>query len=500
MRFVNAECDVLIAGGGAGGCAAAMAVASQGRRAIIVEPTRWIGGQLTSQMVPPDEHPWIEEFGCTRLYRMYRNLVREKCMIRGLTGEALSRSHLNPGGGWVSRLCHEPAMGVEVLEQMMRLGRDRGLIEVWLESTISSINLDHRMAVVGDRQIRFGIVLDATETGDLLPMTGIDWVIGAESRTEFGEPHAIDGPAEPEAIQGITWCAALGWDEHGDHTIEKPSSYDFWRSYEPPYWTGPLFSETFPNVRTGDPQTLPLMGDFSWFTYRQIVDPAIWRDRIEEPVTCLNWPQNDLMTTPFPNDLSALEKSRELTLCLIYWMQTERGWRGLRLRPDVAGTKDGLAMAPYIRESRRIKGLATLTELDVAADCNEDRKKMAEIPDSVGIGAYRIDLHPRTNGRPTIDISALPFQIPIGCLVPRSGDLIAAAKNISVTHVANGCTRLHPVEWNIGETAGHLACLCLEKGLKPQHIQRNPDTVRQLQDKLCSEGIELSWPDEVHPL
>ncbi|HMV49172.1 MAG TPA: FAD-dependent oxidoreductase, partial [Blastocatellia bacterium] len=61
--------DVLIVGGGVGGCAAALAVARAGRQVILTEESDWIGGQLTSQAVPPDEHGWIERFGCTASYR-----------------------------------------------------------------------------------------------------------------------------------------------------------------------------------------------------------------------------------------------------------------------------------------------------------------------------------------------------------------------------------------------------------------------------------------------
>src|SRR5437764_9102578 len=69
--------DVVIIGGGVGGCAAALAAARAGARVILTEETDWIGGQLTSQAVPPDEHPWIESFGCTRLYRRFRDGVRD---------------------------------------------------------------------------------------------------------------------------------------------------------------------------------------------------------------------------------------------------------------------------------------------------------------------------------------------------------------------------------------------------------------------------------------
>jgi NADPH-dependent 2,4-dienoyl-CoA reductase/sulfur reductase-like enzyme len=59
-----------------GGFAAALAAASMGKRVVVVEETDWLGGQLTSQGVPPDEHPWIEQFGCTRSYRRFREGVR----------------------------------------------------------------------------------------------------------------------------------------------------------------------------------------------------------------------------------------------------------------------------------------------------------------------------------------------------------------------------------------------------------------------------------------
>src|SRR6266446_3630344 len=76
-RIRELRADLAIIGGGCGGCAAALAAARAGRTVILTEETDWIGGQLTQQAVPPDEHLWIESFGCTRLYRRFRALCRE---------------------------------------------------------------------------------------------------------------------------------------------------------------------------------------------------------------------------------------------------------------------------------------------------------------------------------------------------------------------------------------------------------------------------------------
>jgi NADPH-dependent 2,4-dienoyl-CoA reductase/sulfur reductase-like enzyme len=59
-KTAGLRCDVAVIGGGTGGVAAALAAARNGMRVVLTEETHWVGGQLTSQAVPPDEHAWIE--------------------------------------------------------------------------------------------------------------------------------------------------------------------------------------------------------------------------------------------------------------------------------------------------------------------------------------------------------------------------------------------------------------------------------------------------------
>src|SRR5947209_14363720 len=125
--------DIVIIGGGCGGCAAAVAAARAGCRVVLTEETDWIGGQLTAQAVPPDEHPWIESFGCTRLYRRFRDGVRAYYRRHyPLTAEARAVPYLNPGNGSVSKLCHEPRVALAVLHELLARyvsgGRGRGLL------------------------------------------------------------------------------------------------------------------------------------------------------------------------------------------------------------------------------------------------------------------------------------------------------------------------------------------------------------------------------------
>ena len=111
-------------------------------------------------------------------------------------------------------------------------------------------------------------------------------------------------------------------------------------------------------------------------------------------------------------------------------------------------------------------------------------------------GMYRIDLHPSTGGDNYIDVASCPFEIPLGALVPqRIENLLPAGKNIGTTHITNGCYRLHPVEWNIGEAAGALAAFCLDRGATPRAVRNTPALLAEYQSRLVADGVELSWPE-----
>src|ERR1044071_707469 len=107
------ETDVLVIGGGLGGGAAALAALRAGRWVVMTEEYGWLGGQLTSQAVPPDEHTWVEQFGVTASYRALRDGIRDYYRRHyPLTPAARAWRELNPGAGNVSRLCHEPRVAV----------------------------------------------------------------------------------------------------------------------------------------------------------------------------------------------------------------------------------------------------------------------------------------------------------------------------------------------------------------------------------------------------
>jgi hypothetical protein len=530
--------DLVIVGGGLGGCAAALAACRAGLSVVMTEETEWVGGQVTSQAVPPDEHPWIEEHGCTASYRRYREAVRAYYRAHyPLTATARADPRLNPGSGAVSSLCHEPRVSLAVLTAMLQPHLSSRRLRVLTEHAPVSADVDGdrvRAVTVEDRRAGGRVVLtapwfvDATELGDLLPLAGVEHVVGAESQGQTGEAHAPERP-RPEAQQAFTCCFAVDHVPGADHTIPRPAEYGLWRDYVPelePPWPGPLLAWHMSHPVTLQPRTLafdptgPVTEGLNLFDYRRILDPGhfvpgTW----ESGVSLVNWPQNDYWLDPLVGPGArrerAVSRSRQLSLSLLYWMQTEAprpdggtGWKGLRLRADIVGTGDGLARAPYVRESRRILAEVTVVEEHVSTEArmlatglSRDEVTAAPFEDSVGVGAYRIDLHPSTAGDNYLDLSSLPFQIPLGALLPRRVEnLLPACKNIGTTHITNGCYRLHPVEWNVGEAAGELVAYCQETGEPPRQVHRDARRRAAFQDRLLRRGFELEWPAGVHPL
>ncbi|HXN21811.1 MAG TPA: FAD-dependent oxidoreductase [Candidatus Dormibacteraeota bacterium] len=525
------QTDVLIAGGGIGGCAAAISVVEAGFKALLAEASDWIGGQFTSQAVPPDEHGWIEHFGCTRSYRAFREQVRDYYRkFYPLTPEARDECFLNPGNGWVSPLCFEPRVAVAVLESTLQPYVNRGALTILREHRPIAVEMKAttRLRAITFRSLRNGAeqtiaanyFLDATELGDVLPLANAEFVTGSESDLQTGEPHG-SREMKPANSQAFSVCFAIEHIPHANHIIERPSRYEFWRSYRPatrPAWPGPLLSWRAPNPRTleavqysFDPHGENGQAFSGLWAYRRILDKKQFVAGAYESDICLvNWPMNDyllgdLLSVSADDSGRHIEGARQLSLSLLYWLQTEaprpdggRGWPGLRLNSGVLGSPDGLAKQPYIRESRRIKAEFTVCEQHVAATMHPLGNRAEQFTDSVGIGAYRIDLHPTVGGDNYTDVPALPFQIPLGSMIPaRLDNLLPAAKNIGTTHITNGCYRLHPVEWNIGEVAGALSAYCLERNVCPRAVYKDSSLRREFQNKLVKRGVELEWPDHL---
>jgi hypothetical protein len=528
--------DVLIVGGGCGGVAAALAVTRAGRTCIIAEPTRWLGGQLTSQAVPPDEHRWIEEpWGCNRSYGDFRRRVRDWYRQYGnLTQDAARQDRLNPGDGWVSRLCFDPRVGVAVIDDLLAPHVAAGRIHLLYQARPVAADVDGKCVKamtfeVADTTttIEASYFLDASDFGDVYPLVGCDFMLGAEASDVFGELHGrddLENATDSTDQQALTWCFAIEHRPGEDHTINRPDQYANWRDFVPaltPPWPGRLFSWQIDDA--DDPKTLAMIpppdgpeGDeLELWRYRRIVaahhhtggrdDVCLWNtvqtDYFRQPAVL---PGDD----PYAGRDACMAATRQMSRCFLYWLQTEaprhddgHGHPGLRLCGEPLGTDDGLAMACYVREGRRLAAETVVTEAHVGVEQRGDTRGHV-FADAVAIGHYMIDLHPTAAGRNSVYVEAAPYTIPLRSLLPRDGgagsaNVLAAGKSLGVSHVANGCTRLHPTEWAVGEAAGALAAWCLEHDRTPHGVSGSRSDFAAFRDQLVQAGAAVSWPDDL---
>lgn len=510
--------QAVVVGGSLGGIMAAYALSKEGIKTALIEQYSWIGGQLTSQGVPSDEHDFIETTGATETYRAFREQTRAYYRNHpDIIDELKDKKIFNPGNGWVSKNASDPRLSLKLLNDLLKPYTDSGILDIYLDTkTLGADKMDDVVTQILIEQnhiktiIEADYFLDATDTGELLPLTETAYVTGAESFDETKEPHAPK-VGNPFDMQPITWIAAIAYDPNNETIIDKPVMYDDYKSYIMPFKESVL-SWYAAGLEQGSKRQFSLFAHAPFdhtpamFTYRQVIEKNHFKSGVDYSVTLLNWPQNDYFFGNIFEDQNALFhqfKAKQLTLSLIYWLQTEAlrddglgyGYKEIKLVPEVLGTKDGLAMAPYIRESRRIKALYTIKEQDIS---KKYAKQAPDFRDSIGIGHYHIDLHMTTKTKTYFFDETYPFQIPLGALIPiETKNLIAACKNIGTTHVTNGCYRLHPVEWNIGESAGYLVAYCLNHHVSPKAVYEQDELLKAYQQHLVSQGISLKWPAHI---
>ncbi|HEY9833768.1 MAG TPA: FAD-dependent oxidoreductase [Stenomitos sp.] len=460
--------DVLVVGGGTGGTAAAIQSARRGIRTILVSESPWLGGMLTSAGVSAPDGNELAAFQT------------------GLWGAFLQELWHRQAGGldysWVSMFSYDPRIGAKIfadwVEQLPNLK--------WIAGQTPLEVLQQSNCMTGvrfaDFTIHAKITLDGTELGDLLALAEVPHRWGWELRTHFGEPSAPISPNELTQrypVQAPTWVVILKDFGTAEDAPEIPI---------PPHYNPELFAGAWDNY-----------GAQMFMNY----------GRLPGGLFMINWP---IHGNDYGEGVGRLVKSPEQrqqflqealwhTQGFAHFIQTQLGRRyGLadHIFPHSLMGGGAYALHPYYRESRRLQGLVTVLEQDILPIAGG---QVAALPldetdraiTSIAVGNYPNDHHyPGVNfplkpksirwgGRWT----GTPFTIPYGSLVPTLTDgLLACDKNISVSHIANGATRLQPVVMNLGQAAGMAASLCIERGCQPRDLP-----VRCLQEALLQDSV-----------
>ncbi len=477
--------DILIIGGTTSGTAAAIQAARQNKaiNVILISEFEWLGGMLTSAGVAAPDGNEL------------------RAWQTGLWGAFLEElTQHQPGGlnnAWVSLFTYEPRIGAEIFAKWVNALPNLTWIPNQTAQSVQRSATNITGVTTQNYAITAKITIDATELGDLLALGNIPHRWGWELQTEFNEPSA---PTEYQdwmhryPIQVPTWVIIL--QDYGEDNIAplipKPENFDFtcfegaWENYG---------GEKFLNYGR-------LPGD------RFMINWPIHGNDYGEGI-------HGIIGTEADRTAYHLEAQR-YSLAFAYWIQEKLGKR-YGLAENVFPTSPdrlspSLALHPYHRESRRLKGLTTVREQDLLPA----GQATAPLPFSISaMGCDQVDLcctvivignYPNDHHYPSGDIplapksipwggrwTGTPFSIPFTALIPAQLDgFLSCEKNISITHMANGATRLQPVVLNLGQAAGMAAALCIQQNLEPRHLP-----VRHLQNALLTDPIA---PAAVIPL
>jgi FAD dependent oxidoreductase len=473
---ITLDTEVLVVGGGTGGTAAAIQAARRGAQTILVSEFDWLGGMLTSAGVAAPDGNELEAWQT------------------GIWGDFLAAlAQRQPGGldhGWVSFFTYEPRIGAAIFADWVKALPNLRWIAG--QTPIAVMRSGDRVTGVEfpDYRIQAQITLDGTELGDLLALGNIPHRWGWELRSAFDEPSAppvLNDLTAQYPVQAPTWVVIL---------------QDFGAGIEAPAIPAP------PHY---DPQKY--FG--AWDNYGG--ERCLNYGRLPGDRFMLNWPMHgndygeglDRLLGQATDRQAFLTEARWHTQGFAHFIQTQLGRRyGLAtdaFPPHSAAPHSAWAMHPYYRESRRLVGLTTVREQDIlplpggqvaalpivtqAAGC----ETVESWVEAIAIGNYALDHHYPSGDIPLSKKSlrwggrwtGTPFTIPYRSLVSATiTGFLACEKNIAVTHMANGATRLQPLVLGIGQAAGMAAALCVEHHCAPQQLN-----VRHLQDALITDPI-----------
>ena len=455
------QTQVLIIGGGTGGTAAGIQSARLGAKTIIAEPTTWLGGMISAAGVSATDGNHQLPSG---LWREFRNKIYT--VYGGPKSVAT---------GWVSNTLFEPHVADSIFKTMAAAEKNLSVLYQWhfvkalkkgniITGAIFTNNNNEKL------QINANLVIDATELGDVMADANTPYSLGMEAGNITGENVGVTTTSN--TVQDLTWVAILkDFGPAADCTIVKPQGYNAME------FDGAC-TDYYINKKAEAPNV----------DAKKMLDYG----RLPNNKYMLNWPKkgNDtylnVVAMKQEERNIALNEAKQTTLRFVYFIQQQLGFKNLGLANDEFPSADRLALMPYHREGRRVKGLVRFTINDIA-------QPFAGKPlyrTGISVGDYPIDHHHKKNPAAPQHLEFYPvpsYSIPLGALIPEKTDgLIIAEKGISVSNVANGSTRLQPCVMLTGQAAGVLAAISIQQKKQPRQI-----SVRDVQSYLLGTGAYI---------
>lgn len=514
--------DVVVVGAGTGGVGAAVQAARMGSSVLLVEETDWTGGQAMAAAVTSMDEG--------------KTLVRERGLYRELCG--LIAAHYQPLGVnhltayWHGHVAVEPRVGRHLMHVMLGDARGSGVLDLVMRSRVTKVAKTNQTVTGADiecagrtRHVECEVLVDATEWGDVIPLTGARYRVG----------NCLSDAIDPKRrVQDNTWTAVV-------KLYPKGVPQDLIIKEKPPGYTDKVHAGFAKSLVPGDKLAMQVK-PWNWATfigYRGMPNSEPPVDNTLITRTHLNY-NNDYPSSvaemESPAARQATNRAMQLkTLHLLYYIQHTLGqtrWSvaddegfdtphrraevdaWIAEEPSLAPYRTVLyhfSIIPYTRESRRIVGLHTLC----ASEIERSRGKPVQFAHTVALGDYAVDLH-GSMSPPYLELDIDhegdiphgkfgdrgigPFAIPFECFIPEIVDgFLPAEKNFSQSRLVNGATRLQPHTLNMGQAVGAIAALAVKSGVQPRAVP--PVKVQQVLLEagatLAIEPVKARWGTEV---
>ncbi|MGI6457052.1 MAG: FAD-dependent oxidoreductase [bacterium] len=536
--------DVIVAGAGTGGVAAALQAARLGASVLLLEESDWIGGQMAAAGVtsmdegyPPRSRVRARgiyaEF-CLRAEAYYRAIgkstdtsavTEDHFAIEPHKARQFLYDMISDTYGCITPLNKPAILDVLLRVRVMQVRKSGNQVTgVVIERTVDG----------KPRQISLScaILIDATEYGDVIPLTGAAYRIGNLTSGQLGQLKNDAHSVPP--LQDNTWTAVIKQYPEGapDELILKvpPPGYD---------------ESQLSSFLSNDADPTPRY-PWNWtrlLKYRGMPDSSNPL-RVQNgngllvTRTHINFLPNDhpfnVLDVELPERREEAEyQARLKTLRVIYHFQHSMGIKDWSVANDVGYDSlynleqvealiekhpelepfrpvlNHFPPIPYVRESRRIIGGYSLKAKDL-------RRVKPYSPQhfqtAVAVGDYPVDVHAGPEQKDFLDPGLDepddfpsrwiawgygPFQIPFECFIPQDIDgFLPAEKNLSQSRLANGATRLQPSTMLTGQAAGAIAGAAVQLGVQPRDVE--PLIVQEI---LLEAGSDLTiryYDDIIH--
>ncbi len=522
----TAEFDVAIYGGNASGVAAAVQAARMGKKVVLIEPGKHLGGLTTGGL------GWTDS--------------GNKAVIGGISREFYQRvkKHYDNPKAWVhekrdgyrfyrksedAMWAFEPKVAESIMGDFLKESNVQVVFSERLDRA-KGVKLNGKritsITMESGKTFTAKVYIDATYEGDLMAAAGVSYIVGREANTQYNEtldgvarkwnvsthrflkhvdPFVKPGDRKSGLVFGID-PGPLPPDGEGDKRVqaycfrmcmtdvpanrvafEKPTDYDeakyelLFRNFEAGDLRIPLKNDRMPNGKTDTNNNFAVSTDFIGQNYAY--PEASYAERATIVAAHLSY-QKGLMWS-LQNHTRVPARVRE---------QVAR-WG---LSKDEFTDTGHWPHQIYVREARRMVSDYVHSE----RDC----RRLRDTPMSVGMGSYNMDSHnccryvtPEGFVQNEGDVQVSPrgpYRISYRSIVPKRGECpnLLVPVCLSSSHIAYGSIRMEPVFMVLGQSAATAACLAIDGKVDVQKVEYEALRKRLLTDK---QVLEFTAPP--HP-